>query len=557
MEVNRQMSETEWFEDLIDTAGLSVRLAAMASREWIDRSQLGSDDSNDDFVGYVVDVADDGEDRYRMVTEADAVDVEAWRRLVFPIERKVGHEGTADVSDDELELVVDVSTDDGSLPESVPWQRLDEAMVSAAVFERDSRYSSINAGRVAGLKGEKDRLGQFLTESDEEWGLAEPTGVILEGPPGTGKTELVMEVCQERYGEIPVMISGPEILNKWVGESERLLREKFEEAWATEHKVLYIDELDAIAQSRSEVSENYSAQIVAQLLVLLDGVSSKEQAAEADRSLKVVASTNLSHVVDEALRRPGRLGNRPIQFSYPDAQERRAILHHYLENIYASTDGRLSGLLQDFVQGKEERAVDSLVEETEGFTGADLEDLVQAAVRQLRDLERDGLDIGTMREALEDEGFRQRDSSAEDVLPRAEIRDVSGEVAYDESKPGLYTVAEAEAEPMAKRYFANMVDGEAGEDVVYTLRRIEPGEVIASDVVRAKEQMVQAFQHRENERVALYFDNADLLVQAQEGSELADRLIGVMHEQFLQWNNQNVLLLPQRIEEKLIAFDAQ
>ena len=550
------MTDSE-FRELVDDGGVSIRLGVKADGEWIDRSQLVSNNSSDEPVIYVVDVDHGGEDRHRMVTEGDAVGVESWRRFVFPVVRKIDGEDSLDVSGDELELVVDVSTEDGSLPESVPWQGLDELIVSEAVFQRDDGYPSIEIGRVAGLADEKRRLEQFLEESDEEWGLAEPTGVILEGPPGTGKTELVMEVCQERYGEIPVMISGPEILNKWVGESERLLREKFEEAWATEHKVLYIDELDAIAQSRTDVSESYSAQIVAQLLVLLDGVSSKEQAAEADRSLKVIASTNLSHVVDEALRRPGRLGNRPIRFSYPDAQERQAILHHYLENICASVDGQLSGLLQDFVQGKEESAVDSLVEETEGFTGADLEDLVQAAVRQLRDLERDGLDIGTMREVLENEGFRQRDSFAEDVLPRSGIRDVSGEVAYDESKPGLYTVAQAEVEPTAKRYFANMVDGEAGEDVVYTLRRIEPGEVIASDVVRAKEQMVQAFQHRENERVALYFDNADLLVQAQEGSELADRLIGVMHEQFLQWNNQNVLLLPQQIEQQLIAFEAQ
>lgn len=551
------MSEIELLDDLMNDGGVSVRLAVKASGEWLDRSQLSSEESDDEFVGYIVDVTYGGLNRYRMVIEDGVMGIEGWCRFEFPIDRKIKDEETEDVSADDLELVVDVSTDNGSVPEELPWQELNEVLVSAAAFERDSGYPSIGAGRVAGLEDEKNRLEHFLTESDEEWGLAEPTGVILEGPPGTGKTELVMEVCQERYGEIPVMISGPEILNKWVGESERLLREKFEEAWATDHKVLYIDELDAIAQSRSDASDSYSAQIVAQLLILLDGVSSKEQAEEAERSLKVVASTNLSHVVDEALRRPGRLGNRPIRFSYPDAEERRAILHYYLERINTSSDGQLSDQLGMFVEGKDTTAVDGMVEATEGFTGADLEDLVQATVRQLREIEQDRLDISAMTGVLKDGGFHQKQSFAEEVLPRSDIHNVSGEMAYDGSKPGLYSVGEGEVEQTAKRYFANIVDSRPNEYAVYTLRRIEPSEVIASDMVRAKEQMVQAFQHRENERIALYFDNADMIVQAQERSELADRLVGVMHEQFLQWNSDNVLLLPEAVSDNLISFDGQ
>lgn len=534
------------FEELVAAEGLEARVGVQQKGNWIDRVQLVLDDNPD---SYVVDAEQEGQPRYTVLTEDGDARVNARERFVFPVKRLVGSDESVD---DNVTIVVDVSTAEETLPDTVPWASLSEFQISSDVLKRDSGFETVSVDRVAGLEMEKDRLQQFLRESDEDWGLAEPTGIILEGPPGTGKTELVMEVCQERYGSIPVMISGPEILSKWVGESERLLRETFEEAWETEHKVLYIDELDAIAQSRSDVSESHSAQIVAQLLVLLDGVSAKQQADEMKRSLKVVTSTNLSHVVDPALRRPGRLGNRPIQFSHPTSVERLAILHHYLENVYASDDGQLSEELRQFVERGDDEiaAIGSLIEETDGFTGADIEDLVQASVRKLRELKMEQLDRDLIEIVLRDDDFEHGREYSETILSVTRD-DMPSSMDIDPSQAGLVGLDGDDPDDVARRYFST-VDASAEGEFTYKLRIVSPTDILTSDLVRAKEDTVQAFQHRENERIALFLTNIDLLLEAQEQSSLVDRLIGVIHEQFLQWDHDNLLILSSTGDDTLL-----
>lgn len=534
------------FEELVGEEGLEAQVGVQQKGNWIDRMQLVPDGDPD---SYVVDADQMGQPRYTVVTEDGDARVNARERFVFPVKRLAGSDESVD---DDVAIVVDVSTTEDMLPDTVPWASLSEFQISSDVLKRDSGFDTVSADRVAGLEMEKDRLQQFLRESDEDWGLAEPTGIILEGPPGTGKTELVMEVCQERYGSIPVMISGPEILSKWVGESERLLRETFEEAWDTEHKMLYIDELDAIAQSRSDVSESHSAQIVAQLLVLLDGVATKQQADEMERSLKVVTSTNLSHVVDPALRRPGRLGNRPIQFSHPMSVERQAILHHYLENVYASDDGQLSEELWRFVErGDDEIAsIGSLVKETDGFTGADIEDLIQASVRKLRESRKEQLDRDLIETVLRDDDFEQGREFSETILS-VNSGDMASSMDVDQSQPGLVELDGDEPDDVACRYFST-VDASAEGEFTYKLRVVSPTDILASDMVRAKEDTVQAFQHRENERIALFLKNTNLLLEAQEQSSLVDRLIGVIHEQFIQWEHDNVLILSSTGDDVLL-----
>ncbi|AXR77477.1 AAA family ATPase [Natrarchaeobaculum sulfurireducens] len=537
-----ELGERSDFEELRRGTGLRTRISLQTGDgAWIDRSSLTGDGQPEE---YILDVEDEGEPRYTLQPEESEERVVGWGRFVFPIRRKVESDEEEEVSDD-LKVVIEVS-DSGEVPKTTPWDSKSEVRFASDLLEKESGYDPVNADRVAGLEDEKQKLERFLKEAEEDWGLSESTGIILEGPPGTGKTELVMEVCQEKYGSIPVTISGPEILSKWVGESERMLREKFDEAWSTEHKVLYIDELDAIAQSRSEVSESYSAQIVAQLLVLLDGVESKEQSDDFERALKVVASTNLSHVVDPALRRPGRLGNRPIQFSRPDRTERKAILHHYLENVYVSEDGQLSKELKQFVEGRDLEYLNPLIKETEGFTGADIEDLIQEAVSRLSETRQEILGREFLKEVIDGGDFKAGQDFSEKELSQPELQaEGHTDVDYSSEQPAIHYLDAEDPAEVAKMYFRKVNQEEKERDLTYKFRKVSPKDILNSDSVRAREETVQAFQHRENERIALYLENAGLLIRGSERSSLIDRLIGIINEQFLLWEEENLLILPK------------
>jgi len=268
-------------------------------------------------------------------------------------------------------------------------------LVDQETFE--SGYQPLRAFRVAGLSDKRELIRDFILSDGNRWGLEPEHGMLLEGPPGTGKTELVMEICREEFGTVPVEISGPEILSRWLGESERILRERFEQARSNPSKVLYIDEIDSIARSRGKSTQEYNAQIVAQLLVLLDGLDTKR----GESPVKVIASTNMAQLIDDALRRPGRLG-RTITFDPLSGKDTLAVLHHYLEEIYrnqrrsestsdSSRAGRLSSDFESFVTDANvdrlqlpdsNRHINDILT---GLTGAEIEQIVQEGTRYADD----------------------------------------------------------------------------------------------------------------------------------------------------------------------------
>jgi len=292
-----------------------------------------------------------------------------------------------DVSPDEFpnretQLVIETTTENGA-SFTVPRSTVDHISADClldAHRRRNSQLRTLWSNRVAGLDEEKTRIKEFLTESLTDWGLRDETGMLLSGPPGTGKTELVKTACEELYGDIPETISGPEVLSRWVGESEATLRRTFKRARESPVPVLYIDEVDAIGASRAESTQDYTAQVVSQLLVLLDGIETKEDRTADSSPLKIIASTNTAERLDPALTRPGRLGDHRLTFTRPDAAQRYAIFHHYLERIDASA-GALSPDLENIVRKDPTQLSDSLVDRTENYTGADIEHVVLVAAR--------------------------------------------------------------------------------------------------------------------------------------------------------------------------------
>lgn len=194
----------------------------------------------------------------------------------------------------------------------------------------------------------------------KQLGISAPKGVLLHGPPGTGKTLLAKAVANETNAHF-IVINGPEIMSKYVGGSEEQLRELFEEAEENSPSIIFIDELDAIAPKRAEVTGDVERRIVAQLLTLMDGLKSRGEVV-------VIGATNRPDAIDEALRRPGRF-DREIEIGVPDKDERKEILEVHTRNMPLAEDVDLN----------------ELTEVTHGFVGADLEALCkEAAMRVLR-----------------------------------------------------------------------------------------------------------------------------------------------------------------------------
>ena len=196
----------------------------------------------------------------------------------------------------------------------------------------------------------------------ERLGIDPPKGVLLHGPPGCGKTLIARAVANETdayFGHL----TGPEIMHKFYGESEAHLRRIFDEATAHAPSIIFLDEIDAIAPKREEMGgeKQVEKRVVAQLLALMDGISSRGQVI-------VIGATNIPNVLDPALRRPGRF-DRELDIGIPDKNGRLAILDVHTRGMPLGEDVDLS----------------RLSEITHGFVGADLEALSrEAAMTTLR-----------------------------------------------------------------------------------------------------------------------------------------------------------------------------
>ncbi|ABM80172.1 ATPases of AAA+ class, SpoVK, putative cell division [Hyperthermus butylicus DSM 5456] len=194
----------------------------------------------------------------------------------------------------------------------------------------------------------------------EHLGIEPPKGILLYGPPGVGKTLLAKALANE-IGAYFIAINGPEIMSKYYGESEQRLREIFEEAEKNAPSIIFIDEIDAIAPRREEVTGEVEKRVVAQLLTLMDGLKERGRVI-------VIGATNRPDAIDPALRRPGRF-DREIEIRPPDKRARKEILQVHVRNMPLADDVDL----------------DKIAEMTHGYTGADLAALAkEAAMNALR-----------------------------------------------------------------------------------------------------------------------------------------------------------------------------
>jgi transitional endoplasmic reticulum ATPase len=222
----------------------------------------------------------------------------------------------------------------------------------------------------------------------EKTGIRPPKGILLFGPPGTGKTMLAKAVATESGANF-IAVKGPEVLSKWVGESEKAIREIFKRARQTAPTIIFFDEIDAIAPMRGFSHDSgVTERIVNQMLAEMDGITPLSKVV-------VIAATNRPDILDPALLRPGRF-DRLIYVPPPDKDARKEILMIHMRGVPIEGAPQCSSLTSECKDEKckDEKIkscmADILAEKTEGYTGADLEALVrEATMIMLRKLSND------------------------------------------------------------------------------------------------------------------------------------------------------------------------
>lgn len=229
-----------------------------------------------------------------------------------------------------------------------------------AVEVSEEAIAEVTYEDIGGLTDEVKKIREMVElplkhpEIFERLGVEPPKGVLLHGPPGTGKTLLAKAVANESDANF-ILLNGPEIMSKFYGESEKKIRDIFEEAEKNSPSIIFIDEIDSIAPQREEVSGEVERRVVSQLLTMMDGLQSRGKVI-------VIAATNRVNSIDPALRRPGRF-DREVELRVPDKVGRLQILKIHTRGMPLTKDVDLE-------------AIASI---THGFVGADLSALTKEA----------------------------------------------------------------------------------------------------------------------------------------------------------------------------------
>jgi len=241
-----------------------------------------------------------------------------------------------------------------------------EVVLKEEPMKEMGKIAEITYEDIGGLKEEVQKIREMVElplrhpELFERLGIEPPKGVLIHGPPGTGKTLLAKAVANESEANF-IHIAGPELVSKFVGESEERLRQVFKDAEENAPSIIFMDEIDAIAPKREEVTGEVERRMVSQLLTLMDGLKSRGQVI-------VIGATNRPNAIDPALRRPGRF-DREIEIAVPDRNSRKEILQIHTRNMPLAEDVNL----------------DEIANVTHGYTGADISSLAkEAAMKALR-----------------------------------------------------------------------------------------------------------------------------------------------------------------------------
>jgi transitional endoplasmic reticulum ATPase len=241
-----------------------------------------------------------------------------------------------------------------------------ELLPEATMPLEEGEITTVTYEDIGGLDKEMQKVREMIElpmrhpEIFARLGIEPPKGVLLHGPPGTGKTLIARAVANES-GATFIPINGPELVSKFYGQSEENFRKMFEQAEKNAPAIIFIDEIDAIAPKRDEVSGEVERRIVSQILTLMDGLKSRGKVI-------VLAATNRPNSIDPALRRPGRF-DREIEIGVPDKKGREQILQIHTRGMPMDKTVKLK----------------KIADLTYGYVGADLSAVSkEAAMHALR-----------------------------------------------------------------------------------------------------------------------------------------------------------------------------
>jgi len=268
----------------------------------------------------------------------------------------------------------------------------------------ESKAPDVTYEDIGGLSEEVKKIREMVElplkhpEIFERLGIDPPKGVLLHGPPGTGKTLLAKAVAAETEANF-ILLNGPECMSKFYGESEKRIREIFEEAEKNAPSIIFIDEIDAIAPKREDVQGEVERRVVSQLLTMMDGLQSRGKVV-------VIGATNRPNSIDPALRRPGRF-DREVEISVPDKAGRLSILKIHTRNMPLDKTVDL----------------DKLAAVTHGFVGADINALAKEAA------------MSVLRKVIPKMQLKEEQEIPEEILKELKISDKDFEDALKSVRP--------------------------------------------------------------------------------------------------------------------------
>ncbi|MBE6511191.1 MAG: AAA family ATPase [Methanobrevibacter millerae] len=292
-------------------------------------------------------------------------------------------------------ILPEIKNDDEEIPEEVlkkiivtkdDFKSALKEIQPSALREVLVQVPNVKWDDIGGLDDAKQELKEAVEwplkypENFQKFGINPPKGVLLYGIPGTGKTLLAKAVASESEANF-ISIKGPELLSKWVGESEKGVREVFRKAKQTAPTVIFFDEIDSIASTRSgnDTDSGVTKRVVNQLLTEMDGLEELEDVA-------IIAATNRPDIIDPGLMRPGRF-DRHIKVDTPSEEARIAIFEVHTKDMPLASDVDLK----------------KLAKSTDGYVGADIEAVCrEAAMLTLRnDIEASEIPNKYFKEAIE------------------------------------------------------------------------------------------------------------------------------------------------------------